>query len=128
MAVTYSIHEGLLTMEFAGTYVSADVVREFLKAMKDPSCPPHVALLVDVSRSESLATRPTEEIRTVAEFLGPYADRIGGRCAVVAEPNAQFGLSQMGAVYSEGVGVTTRVFRTREEAIEWLNASSAHRG
>jgi len=123
MAVTYSIHEGLLTMELAGSYVSADVVRQFLRAMNDPTCPPQVALLVDVSRSESLATRPTEEIRTVAEFLGPYAERIGGRCAVVAEPNVQFGLSQMGSVYSEGVGVTTRVFRIREEALEWLKVS-----
>ena len=127
MPVTYSIHEGLLTIELVGTYISADVVREFLRAMNDPKCPPRVPLLLDVSRSESLATRPTEEIRTVAEFLGPYADRIGGRCAVVATLNAQFGLSQMGSVYSEGVGITTRVFRTKEEAVEWLNASSAHR-
>lgn len=128
MAVTYSFHDDLLMMEFAGTYLSADVIRQFLNAMNDPKCPPRVALLVDVSQSESLATRPTDEIRMVAEFLGPYADRIGGRCAMIAAPAVQFGLSQMGAVFSERVGVATGVFRTREEAVEWLKTPSAQKG
>ncbi len=125
MPVTYKIHEGLLTMECVGTYLSADVVRQFLNAMNDPNCPPRVALLVDVSRSESLPTRPTDEIRSVAEFLGTYGERIGQRCAVVAAPDVQFGLSQMGAVFSEGVGITSRVFRTTAEALEWLGIPSA---
>jgi len=128
MAVTYSIDDGVVTMELAGTYESTDIVRQFLAALKDPKCPPHVALLADVSRSDSLASRPTDEIRAVAEFLGPYADRIGGRCAVVASPDVQFGLSQMGSVYSEGVGIATRVFRTRSDALEWLKTAPASQG
>jgi hypothetical protein len=120
VGVTYTIQDGVIILEFTGTYVSAEIIRQFLKAMNDPACPPEVALMADVSRSESLAGRPTDEIRMVAEFLGPYSDRIGGRCAVVAGGDAQFGLSQMGAVYTEGVGVQTRVFRTREAALEWL--------
>ena len=56
-----------------------------------------------------LATRPAEEIRMVAEFLGPYAARIGGRCAVIAPASVQFGLTQMGAVHAERVG--DEVFR-----------------
>ena len=124
MAVQYSIREGILTMEFIGLYEPQDVVRQFLEALNDPACPDPVALLVDVSRSESLATRPADEIRKVAEFLGPYAGRIGGRCAVVAPADVQFGLSQMGAVHSERVGVGAQVFRTRDEALQWLKSSS----
>jgi hypothetical protein len=93
MAVQYSIREGVLTMEFIGIYEAQDVVRQFLEAMKDPTCPRPVALLIDVSRSESLATRPAGEIRMVAEFIGPYADRIGGRVAVVAPADVHYGLS-----------------------------------
>jgi len=125
MSVTYSIQDGILTMELAGTYLSADVIRQFLKALNDPKCPPRVALLVDVTRSESLAKRPTDEIRMVAEFLGSYAERIAGRCAVVAAPDVHYGLSQMGSVFSEAVGVTTRVFRTTSEAIDWLTTTPA---
>jgi hypothetical protein len=125
MAVTHSIQDGVLTMELVGTYLSADVIRQFLKALNDPKCPPRVALLMDVSRSESLAKRPTDEIRMVAEFLGSYSERVGGRCAVVASPDVHYGLSQMGSVFSESVGITARVFRTKNEAIDWLTAAPA---
>jgi hypothetical protein len=125
MAVQYSIREGVLTMEFIGIYESRDVTRRFIDAMGDPTCPNPVALLVDVSRSESLATRPAGEIRVAAEFLGPYAGRIGGRVAVVAPSDVHYGLSQMGAVHSERSGVAARVFRSTAEALEWLGVSPA---
>lgn len=127
MAVEYRIADGILTMAFVGQYEPKDIVSRFLEAMNDPACPRPVALLVDVTRSESLANRPGAEIRTVAEYLGPYADRIGGRCAVVAPSDVHFGLSQMGSVSSERVGVLSRVFRAREEAVAWLR-SPATRG
>jgi hypothetical protein len=128
MAVQYSIREGVLTMELAGTYEPKDVVSRFLEAIAEPDCPRPAMLLVDVSRSESLATRSAADIRMVAEFLGPYAERVGGRCAVVAPSDVQFGLSQMGAVYSQGVGVSAQVFRTREDALAWLKSSPVPRG
>ena len=78
-----------------------------------------------VPRSESLATAPASNIRMVSEFLGPHADCIGGRLAVVASSNVHFGLSQMGAVHCEGVGVTARVFRTADEALAWLRDPAA---
>jgi hypothetical protein len=127
VGVEYQIQDGVLTMSLAGQYAPADVTEAFLTAMKDPACPNPVPLLVDVSRSESLATRPAEEIKRVARFLGPYADRIGGRCAVVAPADVQFGLSQMGSVHSEGVGVTSRAFRNREDALTWLKSAPASR-
>jgi len=125
MGVEYQFKDGVLMMSFAGQYGPGEVTERFLAAMEDPACPRPVALLVDVSRSESLATRPSEEIKRVAKFLGPYADRIGGRCAVVAPADVQFGLSQMGSVHSEGVGVTSRVFRSREDALAWLKGAPA---
>jgi hypothetical protein len=122
MGVEYLIADGVLNMTFEGVYQPVDVVNRFVEAMSDPDCPRPVALLIDVSRSESLATRPAMDIRSVAEFLGPYADRIGGRCAVVAPSDVHFGLSQMGSVHSERVGVTSQVFRTRGDALAWLRS------
>ena len=128
MPVRYSIQDGVLAMEFVGVYQSLDVMRTFLEALKDPNCPNPVALLVDVSGSESLATRPAEEIRMVAQFLGPYSARIGGRCALVAPSAVQFGLTQMGAVHAERVGVEARAFRTRDEALQWLKTPATPQG
>jgi hypothetical protein len=120
MAVTYSFEDALVKFDCVGVYPSAEVLVKFLAALEDPSCPPRFGLLFDVSRSESLRSRPVDEIRTVAEFLGPHAERVA-RCAVVAGADAQFGLGQLGAVYSEDVGVETRVFRTEDAAREWLD-------
>src|SRR5262245_37992889 len=127
MGVEYQIQDGVLMMSFTGTYAPEDVSDRFLAALRDPACPKPVALLVDVSRSEALADRPAAEIKRIAEFLGPYADRIGGRCAVVAPSDVHFGLSQMGSVHTERVGVTSRVFRARDPALAWLKGAPAAR-
>lgn len=107
-------------MELAGSYDPEDIVRQFLAALAEPGCPDPVALLVDVTKSESMGSRSPSQIRYVAEFLGPYSGRIGGRCAVVATEDLHFGLGRMGSVYSEGVGVEAAIFRDPEAAREWL--------
>ena len=123
MAVSYVIEKDLLRLNLEGEYTPEDIVRQFLTAIDDPKCPKPVALLVDVSRSASLATRPVEQIRTIAERLGEFKERVGGRCAVLASSDVNFGLSRLGSVYSEGVGVNTSVFRDLPEALAWLGVT-----
>ena len=120
MAVSYSLHGPLLRLDLDGTYDPEDVVRQFLAALSDPACPDPVALLVDVTRSDSLGNRSPGQIRYVAEFLGPYAKRIRGRCAVVASQDLHFGFGRMGSVYSEGVGIDAQIFRDSDAARKWL--------
>ena len=127
MAVEHSFREGVLTIAAVGAYEPRDLIQTFLAAMNDPACPRPVALMYDVSRSESLATRSTDEIRKVAEFLGSYADRIGGRVAVVAPSDVHFGLSRIGAARSESIGVDAQIFRTAAEALKWLGVPDSAR-
>jgi hypothetical protein len=107
-------------MEFAGEYEPGDVTTRFLEAMADPDCPDPVHMLVDVTRSEVITTRTEYQVRFVGMFLRPHAERIGGRCAVVAGNDAQFDIGIRGSVYTQGVGVEARVFRTEEAARDWL--------
>ena len=120
MPVTYALEGSLLKLNLEGRYEPGDIVAQFLAAIADPRCPGAVALLLDVTRSESLETRSPNEVRLVAEYLGPFRERIGGRCAVVAARDVHFGLSSMGTAYSEGVGVEAAVFRDTRSALEWL--------
>jgi hypothetical protein len=69
-----------------------------------------------------MATRASHEIRLVAESLKPYVERVQGRCAVLATKDIHFGLSRMGSVYTELIGVDAGVFRTEVEAIGWLRS------
>jgi hypothetical protein len=127
MPVEHSFRAGVLTIAAVGVYEPSDLVHAFLAAMNDPACPRPVAMVFDVSRSESLATRPTDEIRKIAGFLGPYADRIGGRVAVVAPSDVHFGLSRLGAAHSEKAGVDAQIFRTMAEALKWLGVPDSAR-
>ena len=120
MPVTYAWGGALLRMNLVGTYEPEDILREFVTALADMSGAEKVALLVDTTKSEVLGTRTPGQIRLVAQALAPYSERIGGRCAVVATEDIHFGLSRMGSVYSESVGVETEVFRTEDEALAWL--------
>jgi len=107
-------------MSFVGTYEPDDIIRQLEEALTEAPPLEKIALLVDTTRSEVLGTRSPSQIRHVAQALAPYAERIGGRCAIVAREDIHFGLSRMGSVYSESVGVETEVFRTDDEALAWL--------
>jgi hypothetical protein len=122
MPVTYSISSNLLLMTAAGEYEPQDLPRTFLAALNDPACPDHVALLLDVRPSSMLATRSMDDIRAIGQFLGPYTERIGGRCAVVTGTEVQYGLGRMGSIYMESVGIEARIFRDMDAAREWLTA------
>jgi len=122
MSATYRLNDDVVEMTLNGTTGIEEVIQTFHKALDDSNTPEEFVLLVDVRESSSLATRPTSEIIKVAEYLGPFQDRVK-RCAVLATENIHFGLSRLGAVYSETAGVMTSVFRDKEEAIDWLHSS-----
>jgi len=124
MPVSYEIRDAVLRLNLDGEYEPESVLQTFLDAIADPKCPKRVDLLVDVSRSASLAKRAPGEIQTVAESLGPFGERIGGRCAIVANDDLQFGLTRMGSAYSGSVGVDVQVFRDPEAALAWLAADA----
>ena len=120
MPVVHAWQGTLLRMSFVGTYEPDDIIRQLEEALTEAPPLEKIALLVDTTRSEVLGTRSPSQIRHVAQALAPYAERIGGRCAIVAREDIHFGLSRMGSVYSESVGVETEVFRTDDEALAWL--------
>jgi len=120
MPVVHAWEGTLLRMSFVGTYEPDDIIRQLEEALAEAPPSEKIALLVDTTRSEVLGTRSPSQIRHVAQALAPYAERIGGRCALVATEDIHFGMSRMGSVYSESVGVETEVFRTEDEALAWL--------
>ena len=120
MPVVHAWEGTLLRMSFVGTYEPDDIIRQLEEALTEAPPLEKIALLVDTTRSEVLGTRSPSQIRHVAQALAPYAQRIGGRCALVATEDIHFGMSRMGSVYSESVGVETEVFRTEDEALAWL--------
>jgi hypothetical protein len=124
---SYSFQDGVLLLELAGIYSPNDVVRTYQAALSEPACPQQVFVLVDVSRSTSLASRTAEELHGMTALAAPYGDRIGHRYAVLAAPGVLFGMSRMGVTFSEAAGISGRVFTSREEAWAWLVGDAGQR-
>jgi hypothetical protein len=112
-------------MSLVGDTPPQDVTNCFLEVMADSDCPPVMALLLDTTRSTSLASRTAEEIRFVARFLAPYAERVGGRCAILVTTPMDHDLVRLGSVYTDSIGVETRGFRTEAAALEWLGVNGS---
>lgn len=125
MGVSYAFEGKVFRMDAEGVYPSQELIDTFDRALADPRFPRDARFLLDVTRSESLADRTVDELRKVVDHFGSRAGRVGRRCALVAESAVHYGLMRMAAAFSEGYGVETRVFRTKEEAVEWLNQGLA---
>jgi hypothetical protein len=119
MPASYRIQKDLVEMTLVGECPPDEVIQTFHDALDDPATPSQFILFLDVRKSTSLASRDTADIIRVAEYLGPHKDLVT-LCEVLATEYVHFGLSRLGAVYSETAGVMTSVFRDREEAIAWL--------
>jgi hypothetical protein len=103
------------------------VTRCILDALSDPDCPNVVALLMDVTRSTSLADRSPAQVRYVCRFLGSHASRIDGRCAFVVASDAEHSMVRLGAAYAASVGVEIQGFRNEAAARDWLGVDTAGR-
>jgi len=77
----------------------------------------------DISNMET-GSLTVDDIRRIAGFGGDRKDETGGgRVAVVVSRDLEFGLARMLTVYlSNLVESDYRVFRSRDEALDWLAA------
>lgn len=122
MSVSYSFEGNIIIMRLEGVYPPDAITEAFDRALADPGFPAENArLLMDVNRSESLADRPVEDLRRVAEHFAERADRVGNRCAIVAKSSVHFGLMRMAVVFAELREAEARVFKNEREATLWLN-------
>jgi len=121
MPVSYSFNGNILRMEVEGHYPPDAIIDAFEKALADPAFPPSNArLLLNVNRSESLAERSVEDLRRVVAHFARMADRVGRRCAIVAEADLLFGLMRMAEAFAAMHDTEVRVFKKEEEAVSWL--------
>jgi len=79
------------------------------------------------ARSAKVSQLKSEEVAKITGFIGQYKHRFeerkGGKAAIVASSNLQYGLSRiLGTFYEiEGFPTQLRIFRIMDEAMEWLD-------
>jgi len=118
MAVTYSLKGDLARIAAQGKYEYDEARSRIMDALTDPRSPTPVAMLVDISQSES--RRTPDELRELADLFGAHREKLGGHVAFVAAEPLQYGLARMLEIFSDSRAVTVRVFNDDDEALAWL--------
>ncbi len=120
MPVSYSFEGIIFKMVAEGEYSTQDMIDCFDEALADPALPANARYLLDVSRADSLVKHTNAEMLQVLGHFIPISDRVGGMCALVAEPQVHYGKMRMAATWAQDQGLDARVFRVYEEAVRWL--------
>jgi hypothetical protein len=124
MPATYKIdQENRLVLSTAwGTFSFSDALAHKEKLLSDPDFEPTYSQISDFTQVTEVALS-NDEIRSFAEFtvFSPQSRR-----AIIAPEDVKFGMARMFATLRElrgekGIGV----FRTLEEALDWVLAKSA---
>ena len=123
MPVTYQIDRAkqLVRTRCAGAATLDEVLQYFSVLTQDPNCPEQLHVLLDLSEMTSLPA--SEQLRAVALEIGRIVPRVKFlNCAIIAPRDALFGMARMFEVFAEECFEATRVFRTREEGLRWLES------
>ena len=120
MPVLTEYSDECLTIRLVGEHSHDEMQQAFADAF--PSATTRTAgLLVDVTQSTSLRSRPSDQVRKMAAWTAAHGERFHHRLAVLATVGSvEYGMSRLAAVTAEATGVTVEVFTSETEARAWL--------
>jgi hypothetical protein len=125
MPVSFRQDGGCAVLELRGSYTPAEAQDVLLDGLATFPGGPPLGLIVDVSRSDMLADRPSPYIAQAAQGLAALGDRFSRRMGIVAPSTLAFGLMRMGGAHAERVGLVVRVWHTYESARDWVLQQSS---
>ena len=121
MPVKYQIDKAnrIIRTRCTGQVTIEEVVNHFRELERDPDCPDHADVLLDLSEETSIPEKAN--LQEVADEIRRIRGRVQfGTCAIVACTDALFGMLRMFEVFAEQYFRETRVFRSLDEAEIWL--------
>jgi hypothetical protein len=120
MPVSHHFDSNIVVIEMIGEYSVKDLRTVIINSFDDPLCPKNPILMIDLSRSKSIYERPSSTINAMATFIATYGNKFNNRLALVAPDDLAFGLMRMSSVSADSFGVDVKIFRTYNEARNWL--------
>ena len=127
MPVSFEFRERALVMRLVGHYALDEWLGVLDDAINQPGRPDIVGLVIDLTRSESVAARDNADVRKIVRFLGERGAPLRHRVVVVAPEDLSFGISRMGEALLDPYGVVVGTFRTADESWAWLLSSDSAR-
>jgi hypothetical protein len=129
MPVNYQIDKAnaIIRTECVGDVTLEEVVNHFRELARDPNCPERLDVLLDLRGQSSIPEN--QQLRVVTSEMARVRGRVQfGACAIVAPRDALYGMLRVFQVFTEAYFREAQVFRTLEEAEQWLAAERAKAG
>lgn len=124
MPLTLEYVEPLTITVRATGAVTYDEVEEVINVlMTDPHLCCGVCLFADGRMVERAPS--TAELRAIARDLKPLLDRGLGPIVILTSSAFVYGICRMFSVFAEAMGATVHVFRSGDEAHDWLEAHTS---
>jgi hypothetical protein len=124
MPASYKIDKGrrVVWSTGVGVLTKEDILGHMDRISNDPDFDPDFCQMADFRQITGIEFGP-EDVREFAQ-RSIYSSR--SRRAIVVKDDLQFGLARMFEIYRELNGETgIRVFRTFDEAVDWIVAGKA---
>jgi hypothetical protein len=118
MSIKYEFQGNICHISTTGKFSKSDLDKYFQKMYQDPNFTKCKAILLHDQKSMYIPS--TEDIRSVASGLRKNIGGFDGKIAVVAETAVKYGMGRMLETVSHDPDI--RVFKTYEEAREWVEA------
>ncbi len=121
MAIEWELDEArrLLTVKVKGSFPSLEENIEFLGDLIDrEKIGPGVRALVDLTDAEGAPG--FDDARMFIASLRRRKEDVPAKRAYVVSTDLHYGVQNMTVVMAEQAGFRARVFRDREEALQWL--------
>ncbi len=122
MPIKYHYDGNLVLLELTGEYTQEELKASFLQEITKPTYPKDAMFLIDVTGSRSFEMRTHEQVRKMGVFLAKHKGTYIRKCAALVSSDVQYGLSRMGAAYSQMAGLDIKVFIEAGDAMKWLEA------
>ena len=120
MAISYDIdRQADLTVFAAQGRLSGKEVEQAIAEFYESG--PTTKVLWDINQA-SVAHFNERDLRRIVRFISDRAGvRPGGKTAIVTSRDSDFGVSRMGEAFAHDTPLEFRIFRSREQALLWLD-------
>jgi hypothetical protein len=108
-------------------YQEAQTIEDWLAAMDRALAHPDYRAGFDVlvDRRGGIVPSSTSFIHTLADYVRAHHELHGIRWAAVVDQPATYGMARMWEALVEDVGLETHIFRSLDEAEQWLGRARA---
>lgn len=124
MPVTYDLDPSaaFIRTRCVGAITLPEVIKHFQELASNPSLPESLDVLLDLSECETFPE--PDQVATISNEIGHMQEKRlnWGSFAIVADRDVLFGMCRMLQTLSAGYFAQSSVFKTHDEAEQWLKS------